>query len=52
MMDESGINPKNSEKQNQKGTENAISEITGGRNLKTAMEKRPETTENSDRFDA
>lgn len=32
MMDESGINPKNSEEQNQKGTENAISEITGGRN--------------------
>lgn len=32
MMGESGINPKNSEEQNQKGTENAISEITGGRN--------------------
>ena len=32
MMDESGINPKNSEEQNQKGTENAISEITGRRN--------------------
>lgn len=32
MMGESGINPKNTEEQNQKGTENAISEITGGRN--------------------
>lgn len=32
MMGESGINPENSEEQNQKGTENAISEITGGRN--------------------
>ena len=32
MMDESGINPKNTDEQNQKGTENAISEITGGRN--------------------
>ena len=32
MMGESGINPQNSEEQNQKGTENAISEITGGRN--------------------
>lgn len=32
MMGESGINPKNPEEQNQKGTENAISEITGGRN--------------------
>lgn len=32
MMGESGINPNNSEEQNQKGTENAISEITGGRN--------------------
>lgn len=32
MMGESGINPKNSEEQNQKGTENAIIEITGGRN--------------------
>lgn len=32
MMSESGINPKNTEEQNQKGTENAISEITGGRN--------------------
>ncbi|MEE1282241.1 MAG: hypothetical protein UHK60_08350 [Acutalibacteraceae bacterium] len=32
MMAESGINPKNSEEQNRKGTENAISEITGGRN--------------------
>ena len=31
-MGESGINPKNSEGQNQKGTENAIGEITGGRN--------------------
>ena len=32
MMAESGINPQNSEEQNKKGTENAISEITGGRN--------------------
>lgn len=32
MMGEAGINPQNSEEQNQKGTENAISEITGGRN--------------------
>ena len=32
MMGESGINPKNTEEQNKKGTENAISEITGGRN--------------------
>lgn len=32
MMGESGINPKNSEEQNKKGTENALSEITGGRN--------------------
>ena len=32
MMGESGINPQNSEEQNKKGTENAISEITGGRN--------------------
>ena len=32
MMDESGINPKNTEEQNKKGTENAISEITGRRN--------------------
>ncbi|MEE1281485.1 MAG: hypothetical protein UHK60_04410 [Acutalibacteraceae bacterium] len=32
MMSESGINPKNTEEQNKKGTENAISEITGGRN--------------------
>lgn len=32
MMGESGINPKNTEEQNQKGTENAISEITGRRN--------------------
>ena len=32
MMSESGINPQNSEEQNKKGTENAISEITGGRN--------------------
>lgn len=32
MMGEAGINPKNPEEQNQKGTENAISEITGGRN--------------------
>lgn len=32
MMSESGINPKNSEEQNKKGTENALSEITGGRN--------------------
>ena len=32
MMAESGINPQNSEEQNKKGTENALSEITGGRN--------------------
>lgn len=32
MMGESGINPKNSEEQNKKGTENALSEITGRRN--------------------
>lgn len=32
MMAESGINPKNSEEQNKKGTENALSEITGRRN--------------------
>lgn len=32
MMAESGINPKNSEEQNKKGTENAVSEITGTRN--------------------
>lgn len=32
MMGESGINPQNSEEQNKKGTENALSEITGRRN--------------------
>lgn len=32
MMTESGINPQNSEEQNKKGTENALSEIAGGRN--------------------
>ena len=32
MMAESGINPQNSEEQNKKGTENALSEITGRRN--------------------
>lgn len=32
MMDESGINPQNSEEQNKKGTENALGEITGRRN--------------------
>ena len=32
MMSESGINPQNSEDQNKKGTENALSEITGRRN--------------------
>lgn len=32
MMGEAGINPKNTEEQNRKGTENAISEITGRRN--------------------
>ena len=32
MMAESGINPKNTSEQNQKGTENALSEITGRRN--------------------
>lgn len=32
MMAESGINPQNTPEQNQKGTENALSEITGRRN--------------------
>ena len=32
MMAESGINPQNTPEQNQRGTENAISEITGRRN--------------------
>lgn len=32
MMAESGINPNNTEEQNKKGTENALSEITGRRN--------------------
>lgn len=32
MMAESGINPQNTPEQNKQGTENALSEITGGRN--------------------